>query len=108
MLGIIVLNAACGQTLTKIRISNPSGTTPQEKCAVQPDATVTADAAMCIARVSGLQSGLSKWQVREYADYVDVFNTTARQPIERGTNVRIRRVGGAVLAVEPWEAVVVR
>lgn len=108
LLGLAVLTAACAQSLGPIRVPNPAGATVQEKCAVRADAVISREEAMCLAKVSGLESGVAKWQVREYADYIDVFNTTSRHPIERGMNVRIRRVGGAVLSEEPWEAVVVR
>jgi hypothetical protein len=75
---------------------------------VRPDALITREDALCIAKVSGLERGIAKWQVREYQDYVDVFNTTVRQPRARGMNVRMRRVGGSVMSVEPWNEVIVR
>ena len=30
--------------------------------------------------VLDLERGITKWQVREFSDYVDVFNTTAKHP----------------------------
>ena len=111
-LGVIitgaVLSTSCAQNIAAIRVVNPGGTTAPEKCGMRPDEGLSRHHALCVAKVSGLQPGVARWQVREYQDYVDVFNLTTRHPIEHGINVRIRRVGGSVISVEPWEAVTVR
>ena len=108
VVGPLLLNAGCAQNIASIRIPNPIATTTQEKCGVLVDHVLSRDDALCIAKVSGLEPGVVKWQVREYQDYVDVFNTTSRYPVDRGSNVRMHRVGGKVVTIEPWEAIIVR
>jgi hypothetical protein len=103
-----VLSISCAQNLASIRIVNPEGSTAPEKCGMRPDESLSRDQALCVAKVSGLRSGVARWQVREYQDYVDVVNVTSRHPVERGVSVRIRRVGGSIFSMEPWEAVTVR
>jgi hypothetical protein len=108
LVGPLLLNAGCAQNVASIRVPNPIARTAQEKCGLLADHVVSRDDALCIAKVSGLERGVTKWHIREYDDYVDVFNTTSHDPVDRGTNVRVHRVGGKVLTIEPWEAIIVR
>jgi hypothetical protein len=108
VVGPLLLNAGCAQNIASIPVPNPIARTAQEQCGLPVDRVLSRADALCIAKVSGLEPGVVKWQVREYEDYVDVFNTTARHPLDRGTNVRMQRVGGKVIIIEPWEAIIVR
>jgi hypothetical protein len=108
VVGPLLLSVGCAQNTASIRVPNPIARTTQQKCGLLADAALSREDALCIAKVSGLERGLAKWQVREYQDYVDVFNTTSRYPTARGTNVRMHRVGGTIIAVEPWQATIVR
>ena len=100
--------SACAQNMEQIHVPHPTASTPAEQCGVAPTEILTPDAAYCIAKVSGLKAGLTRWQIFEYADYVDVFNTTTKSPVESGLSVRVQRIGGRVVTVEPWKAVTVR
>lgn len=108
LVGPLLLNAGCAQNVASIRVTNPTARSAQEKCGLLVDHVLSRADALCIAKVSGLERGVARWQVREYQDYVDVFNTASRRPVARGTNVRIHRVGGALISIEPWEAIIVR
>lgn len=92
----------------KIPVPNPRGASESEQCAVAPDGVLTSGQALCIAKVSGLKPGVTRWQVREYSEYVDVFNTTENEPVSKGFGVRIQRIGGRVLNIAPWEEITVR
>jgi hypothetical protein len=103
-----LLQAACAQNIKHIVVPEPNAPTAPLKCGVRHDTVITRAHALCIAKVSGLESGVNKWQMREFSDHIDVFNTTATYPLERGVGVRIRKVGGSVLIIEKWESVTVR
>ena len=98
----------CAQNLKQIVIPDPSAETAPLKCGVRASTVVDREKALCIAKVSGLESGVNKWQFREFDDYVDVFNTVTINPVERGVGVRLRKVGGAVLSIGEWRAVTVQ
>lgn len=98
----------CGQNLDLIAVPAPEEHSPAAACGVVSDALVSQPEALCIAKVAGLSRGVSRWRIREYDTYIDVFTTTRRFPTEEGENVRIARRGGAVLEKSRWKAVTVR
>lgn len=53
-------------------------------------------------------ASLTRWEVREYDAYVDVFNTTRKYPVAEGETVRSARIGGALLERTHWQAITVQ
>ena len=108
LVALVPVLYGCAQDLRRVTVPQLNAPTAALKCAVAVDSLITRDQALCIAKVSGLERGITKWQVREFSDYVDVFNTTAKHPVERGVGVRIRRLGGSVASISEWAAITVR
>jgi len=105
---VVLMLTGCGQNLAHIRTLAPEENNPAVACGVAPDGIVVREQALCIAKVAGLSKGMSRWHVREYETYIDVFNTTQRYPSAAGENVRIAQRGGAVLEKSRWQEITVQ
>ena len=105
---VLVALVGCAENVAAIRVVVPNANTPSVACGVAPHDVITKTQAKCIAKRAGLTAGMYRWQVREYSEYVDVFNTLVSYPESSGQNVRISRVGGRVLEVSPWTGITVR
>lgn len=107
LVAVLIMTASCAQNMKSIVIPTPGRKTPAQSCAVGLDQVLAREEALCIAKAAGLKSGINRWAIRYYGDYIDVFNTTEKFPVLKGISVRMSRVGGRVISVESWEQITV-